>query len=106
MTQMSPHSNIISHSNNKSRGRKKSRKHPEAVSPKTRPERMHTDERQNRNATMPRDNQKLMVDQNLVNCLISIVITGATNSFFLCGIVVIGSIRAFHARDFIINKSI
>ena len=105
MTQMSPHSNIISHSNNKSRGRKKPRKHPK-VSPKTRPERMHTGERQNWNATMPRDNQKLMVDQNLVNCLISIVITGATNSFFLCGIVVIGSIRAFHARDFIINKSI
>ena len=92
MTQMSPHSNIISHSNNKSRGRKKSRKHPEAVSPKTRPERMHTGERQNWNATMPRDNQKLMVDQNLVNCLISIVITVATNSFFCAALLALLSL--------------
>ena len=92
MTQMSPHSNIISHSNNKSRGRKKSRKHPEAVSPKTRPERMHTDERQNRNATMPRDNQKLMVDHNLANCLVSIVIKVATNSFFCAALLALLSL--------------
>ena len=91
MTQMSPHSNIISHSNNKSRGRKKSRKHPK-VSPKTRPERMHTDERQNRNATMPRDNQKLMVDHNLANCLVSIVITVATNSFFCAALLALLSL--------------
>ena len=92
MTQMSPHSNIISHSNNKSRGRKKSRKHPEAVSPKTRPERMHTGERQNWNATMPRDNQKLMVDHNLANCLVSIVITVATNSFFCAALLALLSL--------------
>ena len=92
MTQMSPHSNIISHSNNKSRGRKKSRKHPEAVSPKTRPERMHTGERQNWNATMPRDNQKLMVDHNLANYLFSIVITVATNSFFCAALLALLSL--------------